>query len=421
MAAQRRDNRNRVLKEGESQLKNGTYRYRYTDANGVRHDIYSNRLLPTDRTPVGKREDICLREKAERIRTDLRDGIRTAAAEKETLNCMFDKYIAGKRKLKESTRVNYLYMYNTYVRETIGKRKIADIKYSDIKAFYNSLILDKHFKPHSMEVIHTVLHPTFNLAVRDEYIRTNPTTDAMREIKREHNWKTSKRHALTIDEQKAFIDFLASSEKYTPWRLLFTVFLGTGGRVSEVLGLRWSDCDFEKNVIHINHNLTYRPSIDGKAAFRITTPKTEAGIRMIPMLKAVKEALLQVREMQAIFGGSKLAVNGSDDFVFVNRLGNPYSLKTVNAAIKRILRAYNEEEAKRVAAGDTPCPIRPFTSHNLRHTFCTRLCENETNLKVIQSIMGHADIQTTMDIYAEVTEAKKSEAIANLEEKIYIA
>ena len=225
----------------------------------------------------------------------------------------------------------------------------------------------------------------------------------------------------TIDEQKAFIDFLASSEKYTPWRLLFTVFLGTGGRVSEVLGLRWSDCDFEKNVIHINHNLTYRPSIDGKAAFRITTPKTEAGTRMIPMLKAVKEALLQMREMQAVFGGSKLAVNGSDDFVFVNRLGNPYSLKTVNAAIKRILRTYNKEEAKRVAAGSTPCPIRPFTSHNLRHTFCTRLCENETNLKVIQSIMGHADIQTTMDIYAEVTEAKKSEAIANLEEKIYIA
>ena len=52
--------------------------------------------------------------------------------------------------------------------------------------------------------------------------------------------------------------------------------------------------------------------------------------------------------------------------------------------------------------------------HSLRHTFCTRLCERETNLKVIQSIMGHKDIQTTMDIYAEATEEKKQETFEHL-------
>ena len=61
-----------------------------------------------------------------------------------------------------------------------------------------------------------------------------------------------------------------------------------------------------------------------------------------------------------------------------------------------------------------------FTAHNLRHTFCTRLCENETNLKVIQSIMGHADISTTMNIYAEATDDKKQEIVANLQGKIII-
>ncbi|MEQ3168552.1 DUF6462 family protein [Mediterraneibacter gnavus] len=55
-----------------------------------------------------------------------------------------------------------------------------------------------------------------------------------------------------------------------------------------------------------------------------------------------------------------------------------------------------------------------FSAHNLRHTFCTRLCERETNLKVIQSIMGHKDIQTTMDIYAEATEEKKQETFEHL-------
>ena len=59
--------------------------------------------------------------------------------------------------------------------------------------------------------------------------------------------------------------------------------------------------------------------------------------------------------------------------------------------------------------------------HNLRHTFCTRFCENETNIKVIQEIMGHSDIGTTMNIYAEATEAKKRESFDNLEGKIKIS
>ena len=72
------------------------------------------------------------------------------------------------------------------------------------------------------------------------------------------------------------------------------------------------------------------------------------------------------------------------------------------------------------AEGREPMLIRHFTAHNLRHTFCTRFCENETNLKVIQEIMGHADITTTMNIYAEATEATKRKAFANLEGKIKI-
>lgn len=59
-----------------------------------------------------------------------------------------------------------------------------------------------------------------------------------------------------------------------------------------------------------------------------------------------------------------------------------------------------------------------FTCHNLRHTFCTRLCENETNIKVIQSIMGHVDIKTTMNIYAEVSEKKKQESLNQISEKL---
>lgn len=87
----------------------------------------------------------------------------------------------------------------------------------------------------------------------------------------------------------------------------------------------------------------------------------------------------------------------------------------------QIINAYNnkEERAAKEEKRD-PIPMPKFSAHNLRHTFCTRLCENESNLKVIQDIMGHADISTTMDIYAEATTEKKQEVVTKLEGKIVI-
>lgn len=84
--------------------------------------------------------------------------------------------------------------------------------------------------------------------------------------------------------------------------------------------------------------------------------------------------------------------------------------------------AFNEHETqKAVEENRQPLLIRHFSVHNLRHTFCTRFCENESNLKVIQEIMGHADIETTMNIYAEATAQKKQESFAQLEGKIKIS
>jgi len=103
-----------------------------------------------------------------------------------------------------------------------------------------------------------------------------------------------------------------------------------------------------------------------------------------------------------------------------NALG--HAPHTINRAIDRIIPVCNAWEAERAAEEHrTPIVIRHFSVHNLRHTFCTRFCENETNLKVIQEIMGHSDVSTTMNVYAEATEAKKKESFENLEGKIKIS
>lgn len=422
MAGQKRtDNRGRILKDGESQRSNGTYRYRYTDLDGKRKDVYSHRLVATDRVDPIYKDEPALRDKIKQIKKDLEDGIRTGSANKSTLNEMFDLYMSGKHELKQSTRTNYIYMYKTYVSGDFGKRKIASIKYSDIKSFYISLIVERGFKPNSMEIIHTILHPVFTLAVRDGYIRSNPATGVMLEIKKSHDWEKPKRHALTIAEQEAFVGFMEQSKEYRHWLPLFTTFLGTGCRVGELVGLRWEDVDWENGSININHNLIYRVQDSGHCELHITTPKTKTGVRTIPLLSEVSDALEEEREKQKITGGNTSVIDGYSGVIFTNRYGEVLTPPTINRAISRIYKAYNKKETEEAAAeGREPMLIRHFTAHNLRHTFCTRFCENETNLKVIQEIMGHADITTTMNIYAEATEAKKKEVFANLEGKIKI-
>lgn len=420
--ASRQDNKGRNLWKGEYQKPSGIYEYRYTDALGKTHSVYSRRLTQTDKVSPEKQDEPCLRELERQIERDRQDGINTALAEKLTLNAFFEDYINNKPGLKQSTRTNYKYMYKKYVSDSLGLKKISQIKYSDILKFYNYLITDIGFKPRSMEVLHTILHPIFTIAVRDGYIRTNPTDGAMTEIKNSHNCENGKRHALTEVQQSAFMNYISGSQKYSHWLPLFTVFLGTGCRVGELIGLRWEDCDFENKLININHNLIYRLQDNGKCEFHITTPKTQAGIRVIPMLNEVKAALLKERKTQEKTSFNETVIDGYRGFIFKNRFGTVFSPHLINRAIDRIIKDYNSDETvKAKSENRDPLLLPHFTVHNLRHTFCTRFCENETNLKIIQEIMGHSDIKTTMDIYNEATLDKKKESFINLEGKIKLS
>jgi integrase len=151
-------------------------------------------------------------------------------------------------------------------------------------------------------------------------------------------------------------------------------------------------------------------------------PKTNAGVRIIPMLSDVKAALQKEYEKQSILGFNETVIDGYTGFIFQNRYGDALSAHNINRAIDRIVQACNDEETILAAKENRePFLIRHFSVHNLRHTFATRFCEHETNLKVIQEIMGHADIETTMNIYAEATKEMKKRSMDNLEGKIRLS
>lgn len=410
MAKVRKDLRGRSLRKGEVQRSSDKrYMYTYTDPMGRRKFIYANDLAE-------------LREKEAKLMKDQLDGLDLYVAGKASVNDTFDRYMSTKYNLRESTKSSYLYTYDHYVRDTFGKKRIADIKYSDVLQFYYYLLNEVKISLGTLDTVHCLLHPTFQLAVRDEIIRNNPTDGVMKEISRESGKNRGIRHALTVEQQRAFMEYIANHPIYYHWWPMFTVLLGTGCRIGEALGLRWQDLDYDKRTISINHSLSYYQKPESnKSVLRISQPKTEAGIRTIPMLDIVKDAFEMLYEEQLENGFNESEIDGMSGFIFCNRFGTVPNPQTVNHTIKRIANSYNADEVVRAKKERRDPIILPnFSCHHLRHTFCTRLCENETNLKVIQSIMGHRNVETTMDIYAEATEEKKQESFENLAAKLDI-
>ncbi len=431
ISVKRRDNRGRILFEGEQQKTNGLYEYRYYDADNKRKSIYSWRLTQADPVPKGKKDCQPLRDKERDIEKDLHDGINTFISKNATLNERFDLHIKDKINLRDTTRTGYLYNYNKYVRNSLGRRKIDNINYSVMKNFYNKLITEHGLKPNSMEVVHTILNPVFDKAVYDNLIRQNPCIPAMKEIRKMDGWQSKKvttKYAFTENQQTAFVDFMRSDKAYSRWCNILTVLLGTGLRIGECTGLTWNNCDFENNCIYITHTLVYRQWEDGTCGYRVhTVPKTKAGIRTIPMMKEVRKALLAEKAYQDKHGTANTVIDGYSGWVFTNRYGTVLSKSSVNNGIARIIRDYNELEMQQATLQNRNAILIPhMTSHQMRHTFCTRMMEESINndnnipLAVIQNIMGHKDVKTTIEIYTDISNELKRKALDKVKSNIYL-
>lgn len=394
MAERRLDNKRKVLRKGESQRADGTYDYRWTSRNGKRHSVYAKTLDE-------------LRMKEEQIMRDTSDGIKVEA-QNVTLNDVYELWCDLKRGLKDNTFQNYKYMYEQFVQPDFGKNRISKLKKSDVKRFYNLLADERELKISTIDNIHTVLHQVLDMAVDDDYIRNNPSSNVLKELKQAHNFDTEKRKALTVEEQKLFLTFLRDNRQYNHWYPIFALMIGSGLRVGEATGLRWCDVDLEAKEINVNHTLVYYNHAENGCYFAINTLKTKAGKRVVPMLDMVRDALLQEKEYQSINElECKVTVDAYTDFIFINRFGNVQHQGTLNKALRRIIRDCNDEVLEKNESATVLLPR--FSCHTLRHTFTTRLIEAGVNPKVVQDTLGHKDISTTLGIYASVTnEFKKS-------------
>ena len=377
------------------------YLYRYVDLSGKKRTIYALTLVE-------------LREKEKQIERDLQDGIDISRGDM-TLNQLFQVYMDAKTDLRESTRCNYISVWNNSLTDSVlGNMKISQIKQLHVRAFYSELA-KKGLSANTIKLYHNLIFPALELAVDSDIIRKNPAKDAKKGI----GGTKKERTAMTIAEQGKLLDFIKGSDRYRIYYPMMVFALSTALRVGELTGLRWSDVDLKENIIHIRQQLIYRNLGDG-CRFHVQDLKTEAGRRDIPLTASARKSLIRQKELSLLLGTKqKKEIDGITDFVFLNSLGNPYATNAINFMLKNMVDAYNR--AEREAAGREKREAEPLphiSAHILRHTACTRLAESGIDPKTLQYIMGHSSIAVTMDIYNHVDTVRVKNEMEKAEDVI---
>lgn len=382
----RKDKKGRKLKDNETLRTDGRYCYRYTDTKtGRRRYVYAKDLPE-------------LRMKEKEIDSDKEDSILTDAyIKKLTLNELFDTYISTKQ-LADSTRTNYTNIWNNKVKDALGYMKVVCILSSDIKKYYAQL--SKAGYSHStIKIIHNLIYPTLEMAIDDDIIRKNPSKRTLGD----YGEQAKDKQALTVSQQEKFLNYIKNSNVYNIYYPMFVIMVETGLRCGELIGLTWDDIDTKNKNICIDHQLTYKNYGDG-CKFHITSPKTDAGVRKIPMTANVKKAFDKQREYNFMLGIDRnISVDGYSGFIFVAKTGRPLMPSGVNNVLYNIVNSYNQTEIIKAKKERRKVELLPrFSAHILRHTACTRMAEKGVDIKVIQYIMGHSSIEITMEVYNHI-------------------
>lgn len=373
MAVKRKDNKGRVLRKGEQQRENHTYMYRWTNSAGRRECIYANTLDE-------------LRQKEDEIAKEISLGVSRTLI---TLNEQIEIYLTTKRNLANSTKENYNYYYGHSIKNSrIGRMKVIDIRKSDILLFYHELE-EKGYRAGTLKILHKIIFPALQLACDDNVIVKNPASGCMKEYAED----LEKKYALTFEEEKEFLERVKKRPRMVRYYPMYVIMLYTGLRVSELVGLTWDDVDMDKKEININHQVQYR-MCRGKTQFYANDTKTNAGRRIIPMTDGMHKMFMEQRkEWLKINKDFDFEVDGYKNFVFVSHVtGRCMSHNSIRRMMRTIVSMNKERDIQ----------LPDISPHILRHTCCCRLAESGCDIKVLQYIMGHTDIRTTMRVYNHV-------------------
>lgn len=297
-------------------------------------------------------------------------------------NTWIDTY---KTNCKESTLHQYKETYKRYIEPEFGKRKLKLLRPEQLQTFANKMA--GKYSATVFRECNFLLYDAFQQAVKNRIINRNP----MEYVTMPKTKERKKKGALSADQQQAFLKEAESCEYYR----LFKLSTLTGMRIGEIIGLQWSDVDFKNREIHVTHTMSYIP----KKGQYLDKPKSKASLRTIPMIESAHILLKEQRKNQK---QQKLA--GIENLVFTSQNGTGIYDTNIRTAMRRICDKLNDQGIDRYNC----------TFHTLRHCFATRCIENGMEPKTLQTILGHTTLAMTMDLYCDVMEQTKKEAMQKI-------
>lgn len=377
--------------KGICQRKDGLYHARFVDKAGKRHEKYFQ-TIPEARNWI---------EQAKYA--DKHEGVFVPSD--TTVDAWFSFWIENiVGDLAPNTLRNYRERYKQNIQPIIGKMLLSDVKPMHCKKVL--LSMDADYAGSTIRQTYITMGTMFKAAKMNDLIAKHPM-DGVRFTKPVRAVDDIK--CLTTDEQQKFMEAAKRSHNYNQYALI----LETGLRTGEMIGLTWDAIDFQNRTLTVNKTLEYRHK---QHFWRAGPPKTQQSYRTIPLTSHAYDILKQLYSQVSERKESELLNSTLDymdrrtgetaslcmrDLVFINwRTGEPAKNSSYDTHLYKLC-----DEAG----------IEKFCMHALRHTYATRAIECGVQPKVLQKLLGHASIKTTMDRYVHVASESLDQAVRQFE------
>lgn len=383
--SKRKDNKKRVLRKGEGQRPDGRYYFKYKDANGETHYIYSWKLESHDVPPADKKNEESLREMEKKIIRNVEDGI-LGYDSKLTVLELVELYLQQKVGVRHNTLAGYNFVTNILKKEAFGNMPIGHVKLSDARRWLIKLQKKDGRGYSSIHTIRGVVRPAFQMAVEDDMLIKNPFQFELASVVVNDSVT---RKAISRADQRKFLDFVANDRHFSKYYDGIYILFNTGLRISEFVGLTINDVDLTGKKLTVDHQLQRKRNME----YIIEEPKTEAGKRTIPITDDVCAAFKRIimnRKKPKV----EPMIGGKIGFLFLDKNGMPMVALHWEKYFQHICQKYNSIYKVQMPK---------VTPHVCRHTYCSNMAHAGMNPKTLQFLMGHSDISVTLNTYTHTS------------------